>query len=467
MGKRKISIRTEFTILIVSFTLIIGALVTTISINTFSKSAERSKIAELKQTVEFIKGSVDFDSIDRSQLETYANSSLKRITVVSIDGDVIFESDMNLHDLENHKNRKEIKDAISKGYGTDVRTSQSTSTPLLYYAELVNSDTILRLSSPLSEIKEWRRDFITSFVIPLAVILLLMLLISFYVINSLTRPLSKIIKNTEEYKKGNLTKKLSINNPKEFAELSSILNDMSSSLDRTIKRLRGLENVRKDFVANVSHELKTPLTAIEGFSELLLNTDTSIDEQKQYLNIVYKNAIQMENIVKDLLLLSQLESDTFTLKKDETTLNHILTEVRNNIEYKLNEKHDELVIAVNDGVSNTISVNEHLIIQALTNLVVNAIIYSGENNTVEIAVSENNGQVEFAIKDNGIGIPKGEERRIFERFYRVDKARSRSSGGTGLGLSIVKHIATIHGGNISVKQNENGVGSTFTLSVPE
>ena len=175
----------------------------------------------------------------------------------------------------------------------------------------------------------------------------------------------------------------------------------------------------------------------------------------------------MENIVKDLLLLSQLESDTFTLKKDETTLNHILTEVRNNIEYKLNEKHDELVIAVNDGVSNTISVNEHLIIQALTNLVVNAIIYSGENNTVEIAVSENNGQVEFAIKDNGIGIPKGEERRIFERFYRVDKARSRTSGGTGLGLSIVKHIATLHGGNISVKQNENGVGSTFTLSVPE
>lgn len=223
-----------------------------------------------------------------------------------------------------------------------------------------------------------------------------------------------------------------------------------------------LETIRKDFVSNVSHELKTPLTSIGGFTELLLNNDLEKEKALEFYQDIYLNYKNMKAIIEDLLLLSSLEKEKSKPIMQEIPIVSIVDSVlkttkpladKKNIKIKTNLINDLMVFC-----------NEGLLKQAIINLVVNAINYSSENSKIEIKVSEKKYEVIIKIKDYGIGIPESDLNRIFERFYRVDKNRSRDSGGTGLGLSIVKHIALLHSGSIEVKSKENK-GSTFILTL--
>ncbi|MHC1692414.1 MAG: ATP-binding protein [Sphaerochaetaceae bacterium] len=246
---------------------------------------------------------------------------------------------------------------------------------------------------------------------------------------------------------------------------SNTITGLVMSINDTTE-LKRLEQIRKDFVANVSHELKTPITAIAGFTNVLSEGALENPETaRRYLQIITRQVIQMQHIVEDLLLLSSLEQNNAAPVRTWTMVNQIAEEAMEACRYKAEEKHTTVNLAINNPQDLQILANGMLVVQALSNLLVNAITYSDENSTVDFTIEVGEPEVAFVVRDKGYGIPKEALERIFERFYRVDKARSRKQGGTGLGLSIVKHIVQVHGGTVSVV-SEEGVGSTFTITLP-
>ena len=237
-----------------------------------------------------------------------------------------------------------------------------------------------------------------------------------------------------------------------------VLNDMT--------RIRRLEKVRRDFVANVSHELKTPVTSIKGFVETLL--DGAVNEPGQarhFLEIIARHADRLNAIIEDLLNLSRLEDDDKKRKIsfEKTLLKPVLTVAVGLSKIKAEEKQIKIDLNCDENIKSTI--NAALLEQAIANLLDNAVKYSEQGGEVKINVRQEDKEIAVSLQDNGCGIEKKYLSRIFERFYVVDKARSRKLGGTGLGLAIVKHIAQVHSGYVTVDSSP-GKGSTFTIHLP-
>ena len=228
-----------------------------------------------------------------------------------------------------------------------------------------------------------------------------------------------------------------------------------------ITNLKKLENLRREFVANVSHELKTPITSIKGFAETLIegakNDEESLD---MFLNIILKESNRIESLVMDLLDLSHIEQQT-EIETAFMNLSELAYTTIDNLQNQARYKNIKIVSEIEKDV--IIEAQENKIAQVITNLLSNAINYSLENNEVIVRVYREGHEVNLEIQDFGIGIDKSDQKHIFERFYRVDKARSRDSGGTGLGLSITKHIVEAHHGTINV-ESDIGEGSLFKVS---
>jgi two-component system phosphate regulon sensor histidine kinase PhoR len=232
-----------------------------------------------------------------------------------------------------------------------------------------------------------------------------------------------------------------------------------------ITRLKKLENLRSEFVANVSHEIKTPLTAIKASVETLLDSDIGKEDTAQLLKIIGRHTERLSSIVDDILSLSKLEDDKnkdagkFSETLVENVIEAAISDCREKAELK------QIVFVVNSNKSIVGMMNGSLIEQALVNLIDNAIKYSEPQSSVEIESFRGNGNILISVRDHGCGISDKHISRVFERFYRVDKARSRKLGGTGLGLAIVKHIANVHGGKVEV-ESAVGKGSKFTIILP-
>ena len=232
-----------------------------------------------------------------------------------------------------------------------------------------------------------------------------------------------------------------------------------------ISRLHQLEQIRKEFVANVSHELKTPITSILGFVETLSEGALADpDEASRFLDIIANQSHRLNTIIEDLLQLSRLEQNREAIPRTGARAEEIVGRVKAALEHRAEEKAITLV----DGYrgATDIIVAENLLEQALTNLVDNAIKYCPRGTTVHIDYVRTGSDAVFAVRDSGPGIPEADQPRLFERFFRVDKARSRALGGTGLGLAIVKHIAQAHEGHVEV-DSAPGRGSTFRLVIPQ
>ncbi|MBS30094.1 MAG: hypothetical protein CMG39_02880 [Candidatus Marinimicrobia bacterium] len=232
-----------------------------------------------------------------------------------------------------------------------------------------------------------------------------------------------------------------------------------------ITRLRNLEKVRQEFVANVSHELKTPITALKGYVETLKDVDN--DEDKNYfLNILDKQTSRMNSIINDLLELSRLEEsvDKGDIEIFENNILDLINDAINECEYAANKK--QIKLHINCSNSIIFNLNKRLIQESVVNLIYNAIRYSNNEKIVKVDVKIISNNLHISVKDKGIGIPKNELDHIFKRFYCVDKSHSKATGGTGLGLSIVKHIMNLHNGKVVVESNV-GEGSNFTLIIPK
>lgn len=226
-----------------------------------------------------------------------------------------------------------------------------------------------------------------------------------------------------------------------------------------------LDTMKKDFVANVSHELKTPITSIKGFLETLLSgAIDDKDNSLKFLNIISKNTERLNNIIDDLLLLSKVEQikDARYLKFEDKNVYEIIKTAVENLNHKAEIKGIKLNLVCDEGL--IFPLNSNLIEQAIINLIDNAIKYSANNTEINVSAGIFENSLNISVADNGIGIPKDDIPRLFERFYRVDKARTREEGGTGLGLSIVKHICFVHNGTVEVESEVNK-GSRFLIKI--
>lgn len=226
-----------------------------------------------------------------------------------------------------------------------------------------------------------------------------------------------------------------------------------------------LENMRRDFVANVSHELKTPLTSINGFVEtLIMNEDLSVDKRNRFLAIIKKESDRLKRLIEDILLLSSIESKN-NLVTENILLYDVFKEVYEMVNYIASSKKVELLYNFEDEKVVVQAYGDY-IKQLLLNLIDNAIKYTQSGGKVTVNQFTTNNEIVIEVIDNGVGIPKEDQSKIFQRFYRVDKARSRSVGGTGLGLAITKHIAHSLKGSIRV-ESELGEGSKFIVNLPK
>jgi two-component system, OmpR family, phosphate regulon sensor histidine kinase PhoR len=232
-----------------------------------------------------------------------------------------------------------------------------------------------------------------------------------------------------------------------------------------ITNLKHLDTLKKELVANVSHELRTPVTTIKGFIETL--RDGAIKDPKnaeRFLNIISKHIDRLNMLIDDLLILSKLEESPDEIKFEEERINPLLKSVAEDFEFKAEEKKIDIDIKCDDNL--TAKINKHLIEQAISNLLDNAIKYSDRKTKIEIGAYDKNGMVNIYVEDEGYGIAEEHLPRLFERFYRVDKARTRDEGGTGLGLAIVKHIVNTMSGTIDVESTP-GKGTIFTIKIPQ
>lgn len=302
------------------------------------------------------------------------------------------------------------------------------------------------------------------FVILFAIVFAITYLVSAYLHNSRVNQLTRIIKNISQ-KQFEDYDDITLHKNDELDELIKQTIRASRMVEKELVRLNKIENYRKEFIGDISHELKTPIFAIQGFIETLLNGAIHDDEVNEvFLHKAMRNVNRLTYLTKDLMEISRLETGELKTNIQEVFLRDLVLDVVESLQFKAQKENIGLVL--HDFDKNIqIRADRNQIKQVLVNLIENAIKYNKENGKVEIGVNVlNRDKVELFIKDTGIGIDENDIKRVTERFYRVDKSRSREKGGTGLGLSIVKHIIEAHGETLKIESKPDQ-GSTFRFTL--
>lgn len=367
-----------------------------------------------------------------------------RITWIGSDGRVLFDNDFAAARLDNHADRQEVKAAYRTGEGQAVRYSSTLNKDTFYYALRLADGTILRLAAEYESVGR----IIISVIPIIALILLLILLVCIALSHMLTGQLIKPI----EAMARNITAKDFQAPYKELAPFSDIIRTQHMEILAAAKD-------RQDFTANVSHELKTPLTAISGYAELLAANMVAPEQKMHFYHEIQKCAARLLRLINDIIRLAELDRSEREPLFNEVDLAEIVEESLNTLQLNAEQHKIKLNLQLEKCIVHG---NREMLKELVDNLVVNAIFYNSPGGYVLIKVGTDKGRQQLLVKDNGIGIPATEQGKIFQRFYRVDKSRSKATGGTGLGLAIVKHIVELHSAEI-ILDSTPGVGTSFTI----
>lgn len=370
-----------------------------------------------------------------------------RITWIGTDGSVLFDNDFAAARLGNHADRQEVKAACRTGEGQAVRYSSTLNKDTFYYALRLADGTILRLAAEYESVGR----IIISVIPIIALILLLILLVCIALSHMLTTQLIKPI----EAMARNITDKDFQAPYKELAPFSDIIRTQHMEILAAAKD-------RQDFTANVSHELKTPLTAISGYAELLAANMVAPEQKMHFYHEIQKCAARLLRLINDIIRLAALDRSERESLFNEVDLAEIVEESLNTLQLNAEQHKIKLNLQLEKCIVHG---NREMLKELVDNLVVNAIFYNSPGGYVLIKVGTDKGRQKLLVKDNGIGIPATEQGKIFQRFYRVDKSRSKATGGTGLGLAIVKHIVELHSAEI-ILDSTPGVGTSFTIIFP-
>lgn len=369
-----------------------------------------------------------------------------RITLVAKDGTVIADSQESANKLGNHLNRQEIQQAIKNGEATVTRHSDTQEKKVYYFAKQLDNGNILRVSAEAKSIGKFFSDYIIYILLCIIVVIVTAVFVSMGITKSIVKPITQLGQSLDN-----------IDKFKSDEELKPLVN----ALLQQKKKQKMLDKQKKQFTANVSHELKTPLTSIAGYAELIETGMAKPEDIKPFAGVIRKQALRLVSLSEDIIQLSQLEeSDDEDMSFESVNL------------YEIAQRCVEAlnINAINKGVTLNLTGEEcyirgkaQLVEELVYNLCDNAIRYNKENGNVTVTVTPLEKGASVSVKDTGIGIPKKYQERIFERFFRVDKSRSKATGGTGLGLAIVKHITQLHDAKLEIS-SEEGKGTEIIVT---
>ena len=367
-----------------------------------------------------------------------------RITLLDPKGNVLFDSLENSAELENHSNRPEFIQAEKNGYAESLRYSETLSKQNFYCAVKLADGDILRVGRTTDSVFY---TMLSSSVL-LGGLLILIFAVTFILVRKQTKDLIEPINTL------NLEEPLKDVAYEELRPLLGRVDQQNKQIAKQMEELKEAEAVRREFSANVSHELKTPLMSISGYAELMMNGMVP-----EFSGRIYHEASRLSALVADIIQLSRLDEKNSDLPFEPVDLYELAEDIVLHLDSVASKKNINVSL---EGNSVTVQGVRHVIYEMLYNIADNAIRYTNQNGTVNIFTGTINGHAFYRVEDNGIGIPENEQKRIFDRFYRVDKSHSRATGGTGLGLSIVKHGAILHNAEIKLK-SEPGKGTKMEL----
>ena len=417
-------------------------------------------------TLYFVDHSLNYEQIMTNPDIMYdlLNEQPERFTIITKDGTVLFDTDVDKDTmLDNHLSREEIDEAFSSGKGDAIRYSYTLQQNMLYVAILCESgEYVYRAAVPYDGINSYYPQIVPLFLIVIGISFVLALIFSNVFSKSISEPLREISKQMVNFREKKEVKFQSYRD-EELCNIVNTTESMMKEIEAQLLQLRKEKKIRQEFFSNASHELKTPLTSIRGYMELLdSGVITDSDKKKDFYKRILKEADGMTQLINDILMISKLETLDIEVVESPVNLQEVCHEVAEQLAPLANEQ--QVTINVSCENKTVVFVYQH-IRHVLENLMSNAVKYNREGGYVHVDVFCDDHQLIIQVEDNGLGIKKEDNERVFERFYRQDKGRSKRVGGTGLGLSIVKHIVQYHQGHIRLTSKEN-VGTMVTVYMP-
>lgn len=367
-----------------------------------------------------------------------------RTTVVTPEGQVIYDSNANVGEMDNHAGRPEIKEALEKGEGQSIRRSSTMQRNTYYYTVRMEDGNVLRVARESHSIWSILYRSLPVMAVMIVGLMAVCLLLSHYLTKSIVSPIEQMAADMNHIEESNV-----------YEELAPF----AATIRQQHEAILANANMRQEFTANVSHELKTPLTAISGYSELIENGMASGQDAIRFAAGIHQSAKRLLTLINDIIKLSELDVMEPEIAFESINLYEL---AQDTVEMMQMRAEDRSVILSMTGSPCTIQGDKQMIEELIYNLCDNAIAYNNIGGMVDVCVGKAGGKVFLRVKDTGIGISKEHQERIFERFYRVDKSRSKSTGGTGLGLAIVKHIVAVHNAQLQL-ESEPGKGTEVTV----
>ena len=449
--------------------LIVAMAISSIVISmSYYRLASHRVMEDMKPVLLLLDATIDWESSDLEKQIVEISSQMNndyRITIIDNDGSVLADSETgNPETMENHKNRKEVKEAFQDGFGTKVRNSSTIKGSMMYAAYCSPTQhKVIRISIHHDVITDLMKMMVPS----IAISLLLALSVAGVLTNKFAASVTKPILEISHKLEGIYDEKIDFNFPHyQYDELNIIARtttDMSKSVQDYIRKLEKEKTIRQEFFSNASHELKTPITSIQGYAELMESGMIQDENMKMdFIKRIKREAINMAGLINDILMISRLEAKDAEVVVSDVRVSVLLEEIIDSL--KPAAAAGQVFIHC-DCQPLSIKANPQQMKELLSNLVSNAVKYNRPGGQVWVNIREKDGNMVARVRDNGVGIPQESLDRIFERFYRVDKGRSRKQGGTGLGLSIVKHIVNFYHGTIRVT-SQLDEGTEFVVTIP-
>lgn len=465
----------------VAITVLGVALVSLLTSIQVSRFLDRRAAAAVQSQVEvlatlFENRSLPVDTLG-SQDETLARLARimdLRITVIDSSGRVVYDSSVPrsaLGRLDNHLDRPEIQQARLRSTGKSDRHSATLDADLLYYAQALRTASgnmkggYVRAAVNVEDMSAFSANVQRVIWAVGLLSIVLLLVVSSHLARRITRPIQQIAATADAIKGGDVMQRVPVTSNDEIGTLATGINDMAEKLGNDIEKLRKLERVRSEFLANVSHELRTPIFSIQGFLETLL--DGAVDDphvNREFLEKAHHHANRLNTLLSDLIEISRIESGEMKMSFRYFSLSDLLQQVVQEMQPQAAKKSLALTLIPPPALDEKVYGDRERLKQVMINLIDNAIKYTETGGSITVGAAREGTKAAIRVQDTGCGIAPEHQARIFERFYRVDRDRSREVGGTGLGLAIVKHIVEAHGGTIRV-DSEMGKGSTFTFTL--
>ena len=433
--KKKINI--QFAIITMVAIIFTAILSVTVYSELFQKEVrENLRICayELKNTGIFDNPKVDY---------TMKAVDNVRITVIDTDGTVAFDTNASIGELDNHGQRPEIQEAFRNGEGEIMRRSATMNKTTFYFALRLDNGQVLRVAKEAGN--AW--SMLSALALPIGIMSVAMILVSVILTHFLTTSILTPIEHMASHMDDEDVEVV-------YRELEPFMETIRKQHKDIVKS----SQIRQEFTANVSHELKTPLTAISGYAELIASGMTTGDDTTRFAGEISKSSKRLLTLINDILRLSELDATT-EVPMENVDLYELAEKCVNMLQVNAEKQNVTLMLT---GKATRMQANKEMMEELLYNLISNAIRYNRPYGNVVVSVNREEEHVSLTVEDTGIGISHADQERVFERFYRVDKSRSKSTGGTGLGLAIVKHVVQCHGAKLKMN-SQLGTGTRIEV----